>query len=543
MASLLDILSGAQSENAAALGNIFQQKKALAQDTLDVSETAAPSALAVSAQASRGALQAQDNAIAARQALGNDISDPNSLMAILVQDFRETTLAAREQYQSIADKKQVGLFDDPLQYLVNQVLLPDEINAFNATAQKAEFAKTKIAELQSLTTASAQAQQATAQKLTESSIKDQMQVDAAAMAVQINQLRMASLGYDEAAIKATRQANADMMQVEMQKLSMYYQAQNESRAAGQYNWLMGERAQQATADANEEAIINAGAAQLGMPRMTMEQIAKTVKFGNAREKLMISTLREQGLKFAQAKSMNPDAPTPSIGDSPGEAWLITELTGGLRDATHAPAKTFLDEVSKEAASRLQGSTKKGAERLKEVSETMDEILYGPADAKTGKRNARQGKMWRLASNVESEGNPLKAAPLDQLITLDSVKANPLFESVIAPAVVAGVKQSDVKTIFSLAVEAQAREGFSDNQLAKGISDLYKSATAYNYSHRGMSKVGLPYYPSYVAEVPSSSQFATKEYWNFADPASVLSYKTLMTARQRLEDIGVRNGNQ
>lgn len=526
MASLLDIISEAQSENALQLGKIFGEKKAIAEDTIKVSEDAAPSSLAISAQASQGALQAQDNSIAARQAMGNDISDPNSLMAILVQDFRDNTLAAREQYQSIAEKKQVGLFDDPLQFLVNQVLLPDEINAYNATAQKADFAKTKIAELQSLTTATAQAQQATAQKLTASSVKDQLKVDSAAMAVQLNQLKMASLGYDEAAIKATRQANTEMMQVEMHKLSMYYQAQNESRAAGQYNWLMNERKDQATADANEEAIINAGAAQLGLPSLTMEQIAKTTKFGSPQEKMAISAMRSQGLKLAQAKTLSPDAPTPTIGDSPGEAWLISELTGGLRDATHAQAKKFLDEISKDAAQRTIGSTKKGVDRLKEISETMDEILYGPADPKTGKRNIRQGRMWRLASDVETEGNILKAMPLDQLVKLPSIQANPLFKSVFEPAVAAGVTLSDPKTVMSLLDAAQQKEGFSDNMWAMSMAQFYSAATAANYAYKGLSKLGLPYHPSYVASVPSSSPYARTEQRDMAKPESMLSYKIM-----------------
>ena len=58
--------------------------------------------------------------------------------------FMEATKASMAQTQHVNELKSVGLFDDPLQFLVNQVLLPDEINKLNAHQSTAADALGKI---------------------------------------------------------------------------------------------------------------------------------------------------------------------------------------------------------------------------------------------------------------------------------------------------------------------------------------------------------------------------------------------------------------
>lgn len=90
------------------------------------------------------ALEAQSRNQSIAKSLGISPDATADLQNQLATMFMEATKASMAQTQHVNELKSVGLFDDPLQFLVNQVLLPDEINKLNAHQSTAADALGKI---------------------------------------------------------------------------------------------------------------------------------------------------------------------------------------------------------------------------------------------------------------------------------------------------------------------------------------------------------------------------------------------------------------
>lgn len=527
--SLMKEMITSLGENNTAQRDIINQQQDIANQSVEALKGVSTDALAVKGQQLQGDLQAQTEARNIRNNLGNNPNDPNSLLSILVQDFRENTIAAREQAAQIAAKKQVGIFDDLPQFLINQVTLPDDINAYNGTMGKVNAAKDGIAAMQSLTTASAQAMKATAENLTKDSVAAQLKVSAVELDNKIRTLQADSLGYDLQALKLTEHANAQHLQWAMAEHSMRLQDAAAARASEEWKWKMDQKKEAEAEGSRYAEIVSLGAKAFGLPSMGLEEIKSRVKFGTAAQKMQMDKLYEQGLGVLSTGSS-------AIGATPGEAIINAVSVGGLKDAQNKPTRDFLDGVRSQVIREmnLPANTKDTPELRRQIAENINEKLYGKViDPKTGKRSERTGLLYQMASDVEAPGSIFKAPDLPALVAVPSIKNNILFKDVIAPAAGAGVTKSDPETLLSLALEAEKRGVVNRNQIAQGISDFYKSAGAVAYAASGASKFALPYRPSYVAGVTSSTPFASKEYWDFSKPESVLTYVTLMEARQRL----------
>lgn len=515
---------------------IAEQKKGLANQNIDIAEAMMESSLLPAATKREGDFAAQEAGIAVRDQLGNNPNDPNSLIALLTQDFRENTIAARQQQQSIAEKQQVGLFDDPLQYMVNYVLLPDEINAANATQAKADFAKSKIAEMQSLTTASAQAQNATARSLTNESLAASARVDIANSVMKLNEAKIASLGYDSEAIKAIEASNAQALELGVKRAHLDMAAAQNARASEAHKFQMNHLKAQAAADEKKAdkqvellKVINQGAAVMGQKPIDQATFEWWKNDPKQRGKLEI--YYEQGAANLLTGSKVP-------GNSSGEAILNVLEVDGLQGPQNKPAKQFLQSVALEVYNALGKPKTNTPEGKAALAKGIDDMLLGVKG--DGKNRAKIGTLSQMANNVETPGNLYKASDLPQLANLPAVRNNPLYDSVIAPAVASGQKESNPERILALALAARNAGKITNNQLDLGIAEFYKAASAEAYTSRGLGKVGLPYYGSYVAQVPSAFSISSeaKDKIDWARPESILSYRTALEAGRRLHMIGV-----
>jgi hypothetical protein len=528
---LFEAIGMANTSNAARESQIAQEKKGLATQNIDIAEAMSSDMMLANDTKRQGALAAQDAGIAARDQMGNNPTDPESLMAILVQDFRDNTIAARTQQQAIAAKQQVGIFDDPLQFLVNQVTLPDEINAYNATASLAQQAKESIATMQSLTTASAQAQQATARSLTTESVAAQARLDIADSVSKINQAKIQSLSYDSEGIKALESANAQTLSMAVQKASLDMQASQFARSGVEHEARM-KALNDKTAQLDDAQLlktVNAGAALMGQPPIDAQTLKWMTKTAEGKRKFDVYF--EQGMAYATTGSKVPGA-------TPGEAIMNVLEVDGLRGEQNKPMREFMTNVARDAAKEA-GITKFDEAGKKALVAAINNKLITATDAK-GKERPEQSLMYKLASDVETPGNILKAPDLPQLVTVPAVQNNILFKSVLAPAAAAGITSSSPKDILAQAYAARDKGLINNNQIAAGMADLYTAASAVTHVSGGAAKFGLPYRPSYVVSVPSafSINSAAKDYIDFAKPESVLSYMTALEARRRLDSIGV-----
>lgn len=490
MASIYDIIEtvgiGGLGENTRAAQAVYGKQQDIANQNIALTESAMPAALGVLGQKNQGELAAQEAGRAVSAGLGNDPNDPNSLLSILVQDFRENMFAAREQQAAIAAKQSVSMYDDVPQFLINQLTLPGDVRAYDATMGKAQVAKEGIAQMQALTTASAQAARATAQTMTKDSIKQQAEVDAATLTTKVNALKIDALGYDLEGIKIAGANNAQFVQYQMNMHQLRMQDAAAARASEEHQTRKAAIDKDKIEDQEYAKIINAGRASLELPAVNLD----TIK--------MLRKSKEQSGKLDRFFNLGIDlAATGSnaIGSSAGDSIVNALETGGLKGAQNKASRDYLESIARDVAKTLPPKS-----TMTDLKNAVDDKLYGPFNAKTGKRDERLGELYKMASDVERPGSIYKAPELNVLAASPSIKSNPIYESVIAPAISAGITKSDPASMYAQGAEAIRRGIINEKQLAKGLADFYKSVTAVTYAHSGAGKFSLPYRPSYVSRV-------------------------------------------
>jgi len=514
--------------NTQAQTEILNKQKTLSNDNIAAGQAVVQDALDVANKKREGELEAQQRAIRIAKELGNDINDPQSVMAIMVQDFREHTIKAHEQQKAIAARQQVGFFDNPLDFLVNQVLLPDEINANKATQAIADQSAQTIQTMQALTTASAQAAQITKQTMSKETIAQEAAVQKAQIDKLLNDQKIAALGYDSDAYKILGEADAKKVSMLMQLHSAQSADAANARASEMHRAQMAKIKEDKLEDEQVMRIVNTGALAFQKPQLTMATIKMMQKSPNQRA--TFEGLFDQGMATLATGSI-------AVGTTPGQAIINTLQVQGLQGPENKQAREMLSNVTRDAFEvyKSKGGNAASAatpQGKAEMAGIIDDMLFGPRNPKTGKRNEKLGLEYKAALNADSPTSIYKAADLPSLAEINSVKTNVLYDAVIKPAVDAGITSSSPEQIYKLAVAARERGLINDKQLVIGISDFYKSATAETYASRGLGKFGFPYRPSYVAEVPSvfSTSSVNKDKIDFARPESVLSYHTAAQAR-------------
>ncbi len=515
--------------NTQAQTEILNKQKTLSNDNIAAGQAVVQDALDVANKKRQGELEAQQRALKTAQELGNDINDPQSVMAIMVQDFRENTIKAHEQQKAIAARQQVGFFDNPLDFLVNQVLLPDEINANKATQAIADQSAQTIQTMQALTTASAQAAQVTKQTMSKETIAQEATIQKAQIDKLLNDQKIAALGYDSDAYKILGDADAKKVSMLMQVHSAQLADAANARASEMHKAQMAKINEDKLEDEQVMRIVNTGALAFQKPQLTMATIKMMQK--SPGQRAVFEGLFDQGMATLATGSS-------AVGSTPGQAIINTLQVQGLQGPENRQAREMLSNVTRDAF-EIYKSTKGGTaasaatpQGKAEVAGIINDMLFGPVDPKTGKRNERMGLEYKAALNSDAPTSIYKAADLPRLADMNSVKTNVLYDAVIKPAVDAGVTSSSPEQIYKLAIAARDRGLINDKQLVLGISDFYKSATAETYASKGLGKFGFPYRPSYVAEVPSvfSTSSVNKDKIDFARPESVLSYHTAAQAR-------------
>lgn len=541
---LLQAVSDATSSNASLISGKQQEKAGIATGTANELEALIPTQIALKKQISTAAMNAQNAGIAARDQLENNPNDPDSLMAMLTHDFVENTKLARQQREQVTAKKQVGLFDNPLEFLWNQITLPDEINAMKATQSKADMAKQGIAEMQAMTTASAQAQMATQKTITEQGIAQQSAIQAQELQAQVSKIRMDALGSDIEGIKTLDSANASIVKSRLELLSAQNQIQHitlaknaDEREQKRFNIANTNYQQDEYAQEQEARLASIGAAQAGLKDLTYEELKYQIK-NKSISPARLAELRRRGEVYLEQQRAGL-TPSPALAETPGRAIISASITGGLDTPQYKVTKDFLESVQNDAAREYLAThpnAKDTPETRRAIASIIDDKLNGPR-GKDGKVQKERGLLYRQAENVETEGNLYRAPDLPDLIDLPAIKNSVLYEKVLVPAVAAGVKSSDVQTVLAQAYSARARGEITTEQIAMGMSQLYSSATAAKYVS-SMSKFAMPYYSSYNAKVPSAYSWMgdSTDIINFANTDSVLDYLVMMERKQRLENI-------
>ena len=463
--------------------------------------------------------EAQQNARKVYDAVGQG-EGYASLLSKQITNYEGTLQDSQELAGTIAKREAVGFFDNPLEYIWNQVMLPDERNALNAKLAEANLAKKRITDTNEMlsqerrienefkTTVSAATidsqTDALLQELTAKGYQAKLDANSKNAALTIQATNLQGQQLEIAQRFATIQSSVE-------HLAMAHEAAAQTRVKFE-EWVKENKDK---AEFNEQITqwYNAGQAAVGKEPLTTDRVAT-----------MFKLYPEQSRAMIDAGVASISAGKAVLGASP---WFAQNTMMAAKTAI-PDSDSYVRDAFAAGNSAIQNAVKAGA--LKEGDKNQVPTTFNKGAV---------SYMTEMQKSVDynNKNNPYILPSPAALTTGDSpskeILSSALWQKSLAARVEAGVlPDSNPKTIIDFALEDYKAGKITLPEIAAGIKSYYGSGMVINNEFRKFEKYGLPPQGQYVASIKLPSGFGggiagmnpfsgfTKVDVNLTDPVAI-----------------------
>lgn len=403
-----------------------------------------------------------------------------------------------QQLKAVEEKSSVSFFDDPLQWIMNQVTIDDDKAAAEATGKRLNAAKQQMLDLNTIT----QSQNTTANQLTESVTAASIAANAAKIsaeaAINANKEKIQGLAYNAEGIKAALNADKELLQTSFSVFGAQKQEQQINIALAhlalsreEFDWKKQDKAKQEAGDQYIIDKINKGG------QLRMGEAYVPIPQGSPKAAQIISLL----------KSNSP------VGKQYQEDYLIGDQSelAGTRMLAPSPAR---------AVEVLNTMPVKLAPAQSAVKSVLDQALVDTQKvAQTGQLDLKNKaavdafinkRAQEILDNQSKQVKPGDSENVFQIPPLRALLANsptlaalPITKQVLLPAVTAGADLNDPNQVFGLVAKALQGKKITYPQ-ALELATVYHIGSATNLEARQLPSLGLVPRFSYNAKITTNT---------------------------------------
>lgn len=433
-------------------------------------------------------LQTQKNKADLQVAIGMDGEGNARLSNKLAAKFQETALAEMDQAQSIRERESVGLLDNPLAYLFNQIILPDERNKLAAIQGEKAAVQNSMQTLNSFMQQTARTEAEFAQTMTAASVDSQVAGMEAGLQARALKARMDAINFNahnvREVIGATQQQidfQAKVAQIRNSEEHMQLAREAASRERVKFNkWLEDEKDTDA-AIAQVTQYANATARAMGRPEFSSKQVELAMK-----GKSGVPGLVEQIKAFAQTGYVNENS--GAIGARYGENFSSSmEFAQNVK--TRVPE--VVSSIGQQAWAVVKSKVDAGL-LPKNDKKAVESALNAEVDA--------LAKKWNKEIDAKDGRNPFNAPALPVLLQQKEVANSTLGKILSVQVAAGGLKEAAPDVVFEKGLEAFRSGQISLPELAANIRTLYSSAALYNNQQNQIERFGIPGQVGYNAKL-------------------------------------------
>ena len=499
--------ASAVKSNSAKISDLYNSDASMQRQNAD-------SAALVEATKQAGQLQYETALQKTAIDIGTDIGDSTGLYAALSKQYIQSKAAQNVALDKINEKNSVSFFDDPLQYIINQATVDEDIDAHNAAQAKANIASGQISEMNLLTDQRA----ISAKKL-------QSTVTTASAAAAVSEVKNKALILaDDYSRQAILQNTAGMRElvglseVTLKNAQSVFSAQAQQEQIGiaqahlalsrqEFDWKKQEKEKgEAVGQYVSDTIIR------GYKAMYPDNPDKWVAPNSPKLLALISgKLPLDGeMKYAfdrgeiNSRAANPDGSNRILAVSPTD--LLQGLKYGVQ--TGRDSKVVTDLVVDTARSVVASPAYQA---------------LNPKDAEGREKLINDAVATRLKSQSDLVKDPTNPYYLSTIT--DITKQTPalqnfaLYKQIVAPAAASGIDVSTPNSVFHLGLAAVREGRISLNTFAVDLSTTYKQGQRVNIQSKQLTALGLAPLNAYNVKIDTGG--FTQDTVNMTDPAAIV----------------------
>lgn len=424
-------------------------------------------------------------------ALGTNLRAQGEVLTGLSSEILDLMGQKSKLQKVITDKQSVGFFDDPLQHIINQVTINDDIDKHNAVNERLVSDQTQMEKLNSLTQSTVATQNALNEPITAAAIAASAKNTAATASLQANKATSEALQYNANGITAALKASNEAISMGFQSINAQNQQQQIQIALDhlelsrqQFDFTKQEKA---IADAARAKNTSADDYLLdrvndGLTRMGMTPIQKTSpKAGNILS--LIKTGSPAAGLYAEALQVANDSELAGgatiLAPSPARA---AELFKTLPNIKLTPAQLPVKDIISESATQVMAAVNSGQINGKDK---------GATDA--AMKVASTGILSTYAKKIVpgDQSNPFQIPALGALINAaPELQTLPVVAKVLAPVLATGADISDPNKAYAAALSAVQKGTITVPEMIEGLAYVYQRGVAVNLEARQFQSMGL-----------------------------------------------------
>lgn len=508
MASINPVAQAVAANNQAASAYKDQMQKsgaatsALAAESSEfLNQKAADQALITTIHG-KAQLETQQAVDMAGLMFGTDLRLSTEVLSGMTAELREAQGERIKAAQVIAQKKSVGLFDDPLQYFMNHLTINDDIDKYNGANAVIEARSQDIKTLNQLTQETAQTQVALKHSVTQASVDAAARVAAIDARVQANQQSIQSWIYGSEGVKAALTAAGEQLQGAQAIFSVQHTEESMAMQRAQFAQSQAEwadrREKLSLAKEGDEQVlklinvgrVNRGAAPLdslaSRQLLALKSSTGSLPAMYADDYLAGERTATTGVRVVAAgpAQLLQRAETQGVQFTPAQAPIVSLLTQA-KDAAH---KSFEPGMANAGAKKTPQA----------LAEALDQTVR--TDLATYSKKIVAGDSsnpYNLGDIGEVIKSPLASGTLQKL---------PTVQKVLGPLMAAGKTFSDPREVVAAVTNAAAKGEIKLEQAAKDLSEIYRRGVLVNNATKNFEGFGLTPQSSYNAPIGASSTF-------------------------------------
>lgn len=478
MSDLSALLASAQdafssiSSGTSQIKDIRTAQQKMAENTAQLLESAGINDAIVRDQKNLATIQTQNAAAKAGAIFGADLSQAGER----ISEYARVQQTARDQRmaleQTIADKQSVGFTDNPLQYIINQFTVNDDINKHNALVDVEDGAGKSIEDITRESSAVAQNQKNFEISITAASAKAESDSILAKAQAQASDVREKSMNYQADAVNASMAQSKDVLNIQSDINNA--KQQQEERAlrmkefdmhSAKFEWDKQDRADKQASDTSLAETMQKGLNVIygaKAPNISASpQIAKD----------WIMRLKSGGEVGKLANSAYMKGLSGILGGS--AAQVIDEIYSGVAVDVKPGQEPILKlfENSRRELAAVSPDIKDDAQRQALVNATVNKNLE------------------KMAKNIKpgDTDNVFNVGDVRNYLTSAAVASTPLAQKILAES---KVDMNDPSKVYAEALRGVKEGKIKIEEAADGLATLYKQAVDTNLKIRDMARYGV-----------------------------------------------------
>lgn len=517
LATILNSITSATQQIATdktTTQTVLAENQQFREDAVKAAETSGRLESDIATIDAQQAMTMERRKAATAETFGVDILDPENRIAMLAREQAASIDEYLTRSARAAQLSDMGLFDNPLEYMVARPFTARHQNAAVAAADRANTIDKAITDLN---------QQSQATLVTQKAINEELTADEAAKKAQLISLkadeavRVARLNRNTAYLtdlKTLRGMDEEQLKLaaEGYKLQRHEQEFQARMAEVKANREARKTAAKGAADELEYVMMryNLGADMIGRAKaVNVEDFKAMMKFGN---KKVIQEIIEKGeTVWIDPRTMEPETRLIKIDETPGRSIVTLDTLGGRLPQSAERTASYLRN---EASLAQQNLIKSGAKKIgpDELAGQIDAQIRGTTKKeKNGVETLIPGSATAMISNVEQDigrsTNIYRAPSYEVMASVTpSLVQNPAWKEIIIPAVNASGPSPTVNAVLKQAQLAIRDNKVTADQAASFVSTYFGTALITNNVNEQYLKVGLPVPKSYNAVVDTRSKW-------------------------------------